>query len=70
MNFQKDNAILLYLWKAFQMSSNYFLLHRHFNRPFQRRERTGKEYGCFPFFFEKLRYSNERSTKFESLNHE
>ena len=51
MNFQKDNAILLYLWKAFQMSSNYFLLHRHFNRPFQRRERTGKEYGCFPVFF-------------------
>ena len=24
----------------------------------------------FLFFFEKLRYSNERSTKFESLNHE
>ena len=32
------------------------------NRPLQKRERTGKEYGCFPF--EKLRYSNERSTIF------
>ena len=24
---------------------------RCINRPFQKRERTGKEYGCFPFFF-------------------
>ena len=32
------------------------------NRALQKRERTGKEYGCFRLF-EKLRYSNERSTK-------
>ena len=38
-------------------------------RPLQKRERTGKEYCCFPFF-EKLRYSNKRSTIFQSLYHE
>ena len=39
------------------------------NSPLQKHERTGKEYGCFPFF-EKLRYSNGRSTKFASRNQE
>ena len=33
------------------------------HRPSQKRERTGKEYGCFRLF-EKLRYSYERSTIF------
>ena len=33
--------------------------------PLQKRERTGKEYGCF-----QPRHSNERSTKFESLEQE
>ena len=38
-------------------------------RQLQKRERTGKDYGCLRLF-EKLRYSNERSSKFESLCHE
>ena len=38
--------------------------------PLQNCEMTGKQYGCFPFVFEKLRYSNERSAKFESLYQE
>ena len=38
-------------------------------RQLQKRERTGKECGCFRLL-EKLRYSNERATKFESLNQE
>ena len=42
---------------------------RFFHRPLEKREKTGKEYGCF-CLFEKLRYSNERSTKFESLYQE
>ena len=37
--------------------------------PLQKRERTGKKYGFFRLF-EKLRYSNERSAKFESLKQE
>ena len=41
----------------------------HTKRPLQKREKTGKEYGFFRLF-EKLRYSNERSTKFESLYQE
>ena len=32
----------------------------------QKRKRTGKEYCCFPLF-KKVTYSNERSTKLESL---
>ena len=38
------------------------------NRPLQKHERIGKEYGCFENFclLEKLRCSNERSTKFET----
>ena len=43
---------------------------KYANSPLQRRERTGKEDGYFLIFFEKLRYSNERSTKFENLKQE
>ena len=39
------------------------------NKQLQKRERTGKEYGCFPFVW-KTKILNERSTKFESLNQE
>ena len=37
------------------------------NRQLQKRERTGKRVWLFFCLLEKLRYSNERSTKFESL---
>ena len=39
------------------------------NRQLQKRERTGKSMVVFRLF-EKLRYLNERSTKFESLYQE
>ena len=38
-------------------------------RPLQKSEKAGKKYGCFRLF-EKLRYSNERQTKFERLDQE
>ena len=37
--------------------------------PLQKRERLGKSMVVF-HLFEKLSYSNERSTRFESLNHQ
>ena len=39
------------------------------HRPFQKRERTGTSLVVFRLF-KKLRHSNERSTKFESLYQE
>ena len=54
--------------------SNFFLIRIWYlptstHRQLQKRERTGKSKVVF-HLFEKLRYSNERSTNFESLNQE
>ena len=69
------NSTISALSGTFPRNFPYHLFHfrkfRNFwsNSPLQKRERAGKECGCFRLF-EKLRYSNERSIKFESLKQE
>ena len=55
--------VSLLLWWGWGVSEG------QYNRQMQKRERTGKSMVVFRLL-EKLKYSNERSTKFESLNQE